>query len=334
LASGPLDVAIIVLNWRNLADTRECCASLQRLHYRNLRVYVVDNGSGDGSGEALASEFPQFRHIRNATNLGFTGGNNEAVKVALQEGADYILLLNNDTEVDPDFLKHMVDAAERDPQIGIVGARTYFHSTPTIVWYGGATIDFNQWMPIKHIGEGDADSDWYAGGRETGFVTGCSLLVKAAVLKEIGLLCPSFGYYCEDVDLCLRAKRAGWKLWYEGKSRVWHKVNRSTSQLRVDLTYYDYRNQIAVCRRHALLTTLTKMVAKAFARTLLSPYDSPRETAIRLQGIWHGMVGRGGMAPNKLGGGLWTLLANLGRKARQLREALRLQPNPNSARIK
>src|SRR5438034_11188904 len=111
----PSTVSIIVLNWNGLQVTRACCASLSKLTYPAVRVYVVDNASEDGSAKTLPSEFPQFTHIANTENLGFTGGNNEAIRQAMKVGYDYILLLNNDTVVAPDFVDWLVARAARDP---------------------------------------------------------------------------------------------------------------------------------------------------------------------------------------------------------------------------
>ena len=139
---GPLPteprVAVIVLNWNGREDTLECLRSIRSIAYSNFGVIVVDNGSTDGSVAAIRASQPSVEVIDTGENLGFAGGNNVGIRRALELGADYVLLLNNDTVVDPGLLRAFVAAAALHPEAGAFGAKIYFHSEPTRIWYAGA----------------------------------------------------------------------------------------------------------------------------------------------------------------------------------------------------
>jgi GT2 family glycosyltransferase/glycosyltransferase involved in cell wall biosynthesis len=243
-------VAIIVVNWNGLDDTRSCARSLLAQRYAPTQIYLVDNGSTDGSTPLLEGEFPAFTHIVHQTNHGFAIANNSAMKRALSEGANYILLLNNDTTVAPDFLAPLVETAEASQRVGMVVPKMYFHDRPDEIWFAGSRIRYDEWPLFQHIGEGEKDTGQYDAPGEPDFATGCCVLVRAALILDIGMLDPVFGYYCEDVDWSLRARRTGWRICYEPRGRIWHRVNRSMQRAQIDPLYYSYRNGAVVARRH------------------------------------------------------------------------------------
>lgn len=287
-------VAVVILNWRGTEDTRECCRSLNGMPYPSARVYVVDNGSGDGSAEALAAEFPNFIHVANRENLGFTRGNNSLIARILEEDwAAYVLLLNNDTVVGSGFLESLVSAARSDPTIGMVGPKIYFFDRPDVIWYAGGRVNFSDPLPVGHIGEGEMDLGQHDRPGETGFVTGCCLLVRSEVIRQIGDLDECFGYYYEDVDWCLRAKRAGWKLWYEPKARVWHKVGRSADRARMATSYYVSRNVVLTARRNLDGMKEFRFILQALAFAWKWPVWSEYKALI-LEAKCHGALGIGG----------------------------------------
>ncbi len=302
-------VAVIVLNWRGLVDTLQCCASLAGATYRGMRVYVVENGSGDDSAEVLSREFPQFTHIANVENLGFTGGNNAAMDRALADGAEYVLLLNNDTEVAADFVSQMVAAADADPTIGVVGARIYYHSRPDELWYGGGRIDLGGWPIARHVDEGKRDTGEASGG-ETDFVTGCCMLLRAEMVRQVGMLDAAYGYYDEDVDLCLRAKAAGWRVWYEPRAKLWHKVSRSTARVGEAVLYYGWRNQVVLARRNMDRIAARRVARVCWREAWKKEAWFPREKAAVLQGAFHGLTGREGMLKNPGKSWFWGVLAH------------------------
>jgi GT2 family glycosyltransferase len=218
---------VVVLNWNGERVIRECLASLGRVPDPPLEIIVVDNGSTDRSRDVVRGAAPGAELIANERNLLFAAGNNVGLKRAMERGAAYVLLLNNDTEVEPLFAAAMIEALERDPSAGIVGPKILCYDDPRRIWYGGADFYPLLWIP-RHRNIRKIDGTFSERGGETGWVSGCAMLVRREVIAAIGLLDPSYTIYCEDVDFCLRARRAGWKCLYEPRAVVRHKVSSSS----------------------------------------------------------------------------------------------------------
>jgi GT2 family glycosyltransferase len=226
MTESPL-VYIIVLTWNGRTDTLECLRSLQRLRYSNARTLIVDNASTDGTPEAIRREFPGVEVAANRSNLRFAGGNNIGIKRAIEAGADYILLLNNDTTVDPDFLPYLVHAVEGNENAGMAGPKILYYSDPHRLWFAGGKIEWwKGW--VSHVGIREIDRGQYDEMREVDYLTGCCLLVRREIIEKIGMLDESYYIYGEDADWCIRATRAGYKLLYVPSARIWHKVSVST----------------------------------------------------------------------------------------------------------
>ncbi|MBL7191106.1 glycosyltransferase family 2 protein [bacterium] len=227
-------VDIIVLNFNRCDDTLQCLESLVELDYPNFRVTLTDNGSTDGTVSAVRMKYPKVNIIALKENLRFAGGNNTAMKRALKEGFDYVLLLNNDTIADDDFLKYMVQAAELSPKIGMVCPKIYYHVPPDVIWFAGGKINLN-FAYARHIGIGKKDSGQFNSAGITGWLSGACLLIKREVIDKVGFLDDGFFLYSEDMDYSLRVRKAGYELYYQPKAFIWHKVSRSTPTLRKHL---------------------------------------------------------------------------------------------------
>ncbi len=245
-------VAIILLNWNNFNDTRACLRSLENLSYANFHCIVVENGSEDGSGEKLAS-IKNITLIPNQKNLGFSGGNNVAIKFALKQKFDYVLLLNNDTVVDSKFLSFLVDEAERDISIGVAGPKIYYWGSQKKIWGAGGGIS-RLLKRTFHFGENRFDNGEFDQIREVDFVSGCCMLIRREVVEKIGLLDPVYFMYYEDVDFCQRAQRAGFKIVYVPESIIWHKVSATSNRAFRD--YYRMRNHIIFLKKNFNYSTL------------------------------------------------------------------------------
>ncbi|MDQ7063500.1 MAG: glycosyltransferase family 2 protein [candidate division KSB1 bacterium] len=220
-------VFILLVNWNGKADTLACLESLQQVNYANKTIVVVDNGSSDGSVEAIRRRFPEVRLIRNEHNERFARANNQSMQLALQEGADYVLLLNNDTLVDAEFLRHLVNRAESDPAIGMVGGKIYYAEPADRLWFVGGGVDL--WRGrIWHHGLRQEDRGQFDQPRDVDYITGCCVLVRRACIETIGLLDESYYIYGEDVDWSFRARQAGFRLVYEPKAKIWHKISSSS----------------------------------------------------------------------------------------------------------
>lgn len=225
---GYSKVSIIILNWNGKDDTVECLESLKKITYPNYNVVVVDNNSKGDDVKVLREMFGEFiQIIENNKNYEFAEGNNIGIRYALTKGTDYILLLNNDTIVDPEFLSEMVKIAEDDSEIGIVGPKIYFYDKPDHIWFAGGNI--NMWRcKTWHADQGEIDNEQYDSLQEVDYITGCALLVKREVIETIGLLDPDYLSYYEDTDWCVRAKQRGYKIVYVPKAKLWHKGGSST----------------------------------------------------------------------------------------------------------
>lgn len=267
-------IAVIILNWNGKEDTLECLESIQNMEQGtfNLEVIVVDNGSTDDSVDRITkfidSEKSAIKLVENQENLGFAGGNNIGIKHALENEADYVMLLNNDTQVDKNLMTELLKAMEQNKNVGIVGPKIYFAKgyeyhrhryketeLGRIIWYAGGLIDWRN-VYASHRGVDEVDIGQYDKVEETAFTTGCAMLVKKEVFGEIGFLDEKYFMYLEDVDLCLRARKAGFKILYKPQGIVWHKNAQSSGQPGSPLhTYYLTRNRLIFGMRYSSLRT-------------------------------------------------------------------------------
>jgi len=245
-------VFIIILNWNGCEDTIECIESLKKINYSDYKIVVVDNGSTDESLDVIPRKFGDIAFIETKKNLGFAGGNNVGIKYALENQADYVLLLNNDTVVEPDFLTKLVEAAESDKKIGIVGPIIMFYDKRDTIWFGGGRVN---WLRTRgeHISYGQVASDKWSvisKAEEVDYITGCCFLIKREVIEKIGLLSEDYFLYYEDVDWCLRSKKAGFRSVFVSSAKIYHKQSRSTKESSYPYIYYHSRNGLILSSRH------------------------------------------------------------------------------------
>lgn len=242
-------VHIVLVNWNHFQDTIECIESLNKITYPNFHIIVVDNGSDNDSVSQIESKFPFVISLPQKDNLGFAHGNNIGREYAIKNGAEYVLFLNNDTLVDPDFLSKMVQRAELDSQIGAVGARIYFQSDPSRVWWAGGKLNI-QYGEIFNLGYGQLDQTQSSLPIEVNYIVGCCVLVPTEILKIIGDWDESYFHTGEDVDLSLRIVKAGYQLWVEPQAEIWHKVGMTGgSELNPGYLYYLERNRLWLVKR-------------------------------------------------------------------------------------
>jgi GT2 family glycosyltransferase len=220
-------VYVIVLTWNGMTDTIECLKSLAGLSYPNVRVLMVDNASSDDTVAIVRREFPGVEVIVNESNLRFAGGNNVGIRHALERGAEYVLLLNNDTVVDPDFIGHLMRPLDQDPSAGMAAPKIYYFDKPKKIWFAGGRIEWwKGW--ISHIGIRENDFGQHDSIRRVDYLTACCILVKREVIDRIGMLDERYTMYGEDADWCIRAVRAGYELLYVPSAVVWHKISASS----------------------------------------------------------------------------------------------------------
>jgi GT2 family glycosyltransferase len=263
-------VSIIVLSYNGREDTLACLRSLDHLMYPNVEVVVVDNASADGSVEAIRSAYPQTTIIETGANLGFTGGNNVGIKYALEHGADYIMLLNNDTIVAPDMLNLMVEVMEGDSSIGVTGPTIYYYNAPDLIWSAGGKIDWSQGT-TSMIGLNEEDkSQFGVSPRAVDFVTGCAMLVKREVWERAGLLDDQFFMYYEETEWCVRANRAGYKIMYIPSAMMWHKISIDERAASPRTYYYMTRNRLLFLRNTSVGYKTWLYIGGEYLRTFMS----------------------------------------------------------------
>ena len=241
----PPNVIVVVLNWCNAPDTAACLESLAASRYDALTVLLVDNGSPDGSGQALHARFPNLPYLSTGSNLGYAGGNNRGFSWALAHGAHYVLVLNNDTVVDPDAVPRLVQAAE-ETGAAVVAPQIRYFDEPTRIWYGGGRFSLMRALGM-HQTRNDAVAG--AGRRPVTFVCGCCFLIRCDVLREAGGFDEAYFAYVEDVELSLRLTRAGHVLLYEPAARLLHRIEGRARSTPFQIRQRD-RNRRRLVGRH------------------------------------------------------------------------------------
>jgi GT2 family glycosyltransferase len=222
-------VFTVILNWNGIADTRECLESLQRTDYSNNRIILVDNGSEGGEAAALRAEFGGAVHlIESPTNLGFAGGANLGIRHGLAQGADYVLLLNNDTTVDPGFLSALVEAAQSQPDAAALCAKAYYYAEPDVLYSTGGSV--NLWTATaKQTGNGQRDHGQFDRAALRDYADGVCMLIPRRALESVGLLDEDYFLYWEETDWCVRAREEGLRCYYVPEAKIWHKAARVQS---------------------------------------------------------------------------------------------------------
>jgi len=274
-----MKIAIIIINFNGGRDTLECLDSIRKLTIGDfqVQVIVVDNASTDGSLKNICSKKSlKLKIIKNKKNLGFAEGNNVAIRWGLKNDFDYFLLLNNDALAGKNLLVQLIKEAERCSQAGVFSPKIYFapgfeyhkqkykkRDRGRVIWYAGGRIDWDNVL-FSHRGVDEIDKGQYQEAEETAFATGCCMFVKKEVFQKIGLFDKRYFLYLEDADLSVRAKKAGFKVFYLPKGKVWHK-NASSSQVGGELQdYYFTRNRLLFACEHASLRTRIALFKQAF----------------------------------------------------------------------
>ena len=274
-----MKVAIITVNYNGKKDTLEFLASLKKLRTMNyeLLTIIVDNASTDGSVGAFKHKYPQVSILQNGSNKGFAGGYNRGIEYGLIWGADYILIINNDTLIkDPNLVQELIKTAESDSKIGLVSPKIYFEKgyefhkdkySPKdlgrVIWFAGGRFDWNN---IGSIHRGIDEVDWgqYDSMEEQDIISGACVLIKKEVIEKIGGFDEKYFLYFEDSDLVKRAHQQGFKTYYNGKVSIYHKVSRSTGIGSPTTDYYHTRNRLIFGMKYSQFRTKFALLREAF----------------------------------------------------------------------
>jgi hypothetical protein len=283
-------VFTIILNTNRRADTLECLASLQTLTYSNHTVIALDNASTDGSVEAISISFPSVQIVRLTDNRGYAGNNNVGIQAALQQGADWVFVLNEDTILDAECLTRLIEVAESDSRIGIVGPMVYHHDEPKVIQSAGGRLD--KWWFGYHLGQNEDDRGQFAAPHDVDWISGCAILVRRAVIEQLGMIDERFFYYWEETEWCLRTRKSGWRIVHVPAAKLWHKGVQRNYNPGPSVTYYNTRNRLMMLAKHRAPLPVWLRAWWQIARTLLSWTVKPvwRSKRGHRDAMWQGLL--------------------------------------------
>jgi GT2 family glycosyltransferase len=239
-------VCVVVLNWNGLPHVLRCLERVVASDYTPLSVIVVDNGSADGSLAAIQSGYPGVTLLSIPKNLGYAGGNNLGLREAIRSGAEYVLLLNNDTEIVRDMISILVATLKENERVGIASPKIFLAGSDRRLWAVGGVLRDHR-VITWGINLVDSERNDFT---ELDFVFGCAMLVRRNVLDQIGLFDTGFDFYFEDIDLCLRAKQAGYEVVWVPDAITWH-LNPIHTQGSSRFKIYNYeRSRSYFYRKH------------------------------------------------------------------------------------
>lgn len=241
--------SIISVNFNQPAVTIDFLESVkQHASDKNIELILVDNGSVEDHGAAYKATYPDLVYIRSDKNLGFAGGNNLGVRVAT---GDYLLFLNNDTEITENLIEVLADELENNPEIGLLSPLLLYFDQPDTIQYAGFTkMNYltcrNQGIGNMETNTGQYDQD----SRETGYCHGAAMICRKADLEKAGLMAEEFFLYYEELDWCEKFRKVGKKMWFTGKTKVYHKESISVGKESSIKTYFMTRNRMLFIRRN------------------------------------------------------------------------------------
>jgi GT2 family glycosyltransferase len=299
---------VVILNWNLPEDTIQCVESVQASRVQDLeagpiltegeqcRIVVVDNGSSDDSVARLRERFgDRIKLLTNPRNLGFAGGVNSGIALALSQGAQSVLVLNNDTVVDRGMIRHLVSVAESRPQAGIVGPVIYYFDEPDRIWRFADRE--SPWLPVPLRVPDRVVAEAAGVPFQVDYVTACGMLVRREVLEAIGLFDTRYFMYFEDADYCRRARDAGYEIWCAPEAKMWHKVSLSAQKTQAVTQYAQSWGRVQFYKQHlrglSWLLALVYLVGRSVMSTIRHLLGGERDLIKPLwAGFWDGLLER------------------------------------------
>lgn len=274
--TDPLATAVtaVIIAWNSGDELLQAISSALAGTRRPGQIIVVDNGSSDGSIEQVEAGFAEVQVVRSGRNLGYTGGNNLGIKLALEQGADYCWLLNDDVLVAADALELLLAEAAERPQAGLLGPLVMTRENPDVILTAGGILR-DGWFS-QTMGTGEHNQGQFPAVAEVDYLSGCALLVSRRFVQKVGLLDDRFFMYHEDVDWGVRARAAGFQVVVVRQARVWHPDTRRRDECSADVTYYMSRNELFFLKKHHAGYLVWARALAGYGRTLLSWSVRPR----------------------------------------------------------
>ncbi len=306
-------LAIVTVNFDGQVDTFDLLNSLKKLDLigYDVKTIVADNGSDDQSGENIAKEFTEITFLQTGENLGFTGGFNRGLRFALAFGADYVLIINNDIIApDKNLVKELIKTIDSKESIGIVSPKILFapgyefqkenydeKDQGKIIWYAGGYFDWDN-IGSKHRGIDEKDRGQYDKIEESDIASGACLLIKKEVLERAGLFDDNLFAYFDDSDFYQKVRASGFKIYYDGKTHVFHKVSQTAGTGSPATDYYLTRNRLIFGMKYASFRTKFALFREAFKLLLFG-------RTMQRKGVWDFLLGRVGSLNHQKEGGVF-----------------------------
>lgn len=263
-------LALVILNWNNPTDTVRCLRSLAQITTPDVEVIVVDNGSADDSVAVVQGQHPECTLLQTGANLGYAGGNNFGLNYALKSGAEFIMVLNNDVTVSPDFLTPLLATLRAHPDIGIVTPLVADTEPGDRVWALGSRVDWHTGQ-VHRIHAGEAVPKFHnAAPFDVDIASGAAMLMRREVLEQVGLLDELFFLYYEETDWCLAVRECGYLILAVPQSIVWHRVSATLGTVSPVIDYYMLRNQLRFIARRQHGWLRARLLIRTIARNLLT----------------------------------------------------------------
>ena len=240
-------VAIVLVNYNGEKFQNECIESIYNMDYKDYDIIIVDNNSSDNSIKIVKKKFKEVILIETEENNGVAKGNNIGIEYALNNGYEYVLLLNNDTEVDKQMLSKMIEKASENI---LVTCKMYYYNPSKKIWYAGGKINWNKGT-TTHFGMDEFDDGKYDESKFVEYTPTCCLLIHKSIFEKIGTMDEKYFMYYDDTDFCARVNINGFKIWYESSAKLWHKVSSSSGGEDSPLSiYYCTRNRLYFIEKH------------------------------------------------------------------------------------
>jgi GT2 family glycosyltransferase len=294
-------IVCLILNTNKLEETLACLASLEASTYRNFKAIVLDVGPDAKLAAAMRERFPEAILAPISQNGGYAGNNNYGLRLAAAYAPDWVFLLNEDTYLAPDGLAELMAVGAAEPSAGMLGPTVLHASAPDLVQSAGGYLS-PAWE-ARHYDQNRPLPNAPGEPRPATYLVGCSLLVRWAVFEQIGGLDEQFYIYYEEVDWCLRAAAAGWRLLHVPQARLWHKGVAPDYRPTRFVTYYSARNRLLLLSKHRAPITAKLRAWAEISRTLLSWTLRPKWRSMRgqrdalLKGVVDFLRGRFGHRP-------------------------------------
>ena len=281
-------IAIIIVNWKQYELTKSCLDSLQKIEYDNYKIILIDNESNQKKLKLLKNQFENIKTFPNEKNLGFTGANNIGIEYAIKNEFEYVMLLNNDTEVNKKFLTPLLKSFQNDNSLGAVQPLIMNYNNRAKVWNAGGYLNNFFGFPYTNKSNNkNQQIDW---------ITGCCMLLKTNVIKKVGLLDENFFAYYEDVDWSLRIKESGYKLGFVESSVIFHHGTISSNnsnhegKLLPFVHYLIIKNHIYLLKKHIDKFNFVGILFYQFLKILLySIYFTLRFRFSKLKMVYRGL---------------------------------------------